>query len=99
MRGWLGGHVSSIGVERDGRDWTVRGLRLPDPLIALLAAGLWRDPQDAVLRAVMPWCKDPLIFLSTVDRMQRESGSLDRLAADDASARLFRLRRGSRVSR
>jgi hypothetical protein len=90
--------VASIGEEHDGQDWTVRGLRLPDPLIALLTANLWRDPQDSALRALMPWFEDPLIFLSSLDQIQRESGSLDEFADDDASAQLFRELRGSRVA-
>lgn len=66
--------MASIEEEDDGRDWTVQGLRLPDPLIALLAAGLWHDPQDSTLRAVMPWFEDPLIFLSSLDQISAKAG-------------------------
>lgn len=90
--------MASIGQEHDGQDWTVRGLRLPDTLIALLSAGLWRDPQEGALRALIPWFEDPLIFLASLDQIQRESRSLDLFADDEASAQLFRELRGSHVT-
>lgn len=90
--------MASVGAELDGRDWTVRGLRLPDHLIALLDAGRWHEPQDSVLRAVLPWFEDPLSFLSDLDEIQRENRALDRLVDDEKMARVFRLSRGSRVS-
>jgi hypothetical protein len=66
-------------------------------LIALLAAGLWRDQPERALRALMPWFEDPLIFLASLDQIQRESRSLDMFADDEPSAHLFRVLRGSRV--
>ncbi|ASW53797.1 hypothetical protein CIK06_05735 [Plantactinospora sp. KBS50] len=43
----------------------------------------------------MPWFKGPLHFLTSVEAVVRESRSLDLLTADDASAQLFRLARGT----
>ena len=43
----------------------------------------------------MPWFKDPLHFLTSVQAMARESSSLDFLTEDDASAQLFRQARGA----
>jgi hypothetical protein len=90
--------VTSLAEEHDKHDWTVRGLRLPDPLIAMLAAGLWRDPQGTALRALMPWFEDPLVLLTSLVQIERESRSLDLFADDEPSAHLFRLMRGSRVA-
>jgi hypothetical protein len=76
-------------------DWTVRGLRLPDALVSLLRAGLWRDPSEAALREVMPWFEDPLSFLPNVEQIRRESRSLDLFADDERLSEIFRERRGS----
>jgi hypothetical protein len=43
----------------------------------------------------MPWFHDPLEFLGSTERMERESQSLDRLVKDDETAELFRFARGS----
>jgi hypothetical protein len=43
----------------------------------------------------MPWFKDPLHFLDSVQAMERESNSLAFLTDDEASARLFRQTRGT----
>jgi hypothetical protein len=76
---------------------TVRELALPDLLIELLATGRWRHPGDDVVREVMPWFEDPLVFLTRVDLMRRESRSMDRIADDSRSSELFREVRGSVV--
>lgn len=75
-------------------DVRVRGLVLPDLLVELLETGRWRHPGDDVLREIMPWFEDPLDFLVDHDQMRRETGALDVLSANEALARLFRLRRG-----
>lgn len=71
----------------------VRGLALPDRLMALVDAGRWRHPGDAVLADVIPWFASPLDFLSTPEVMEWESGSMDVLA-DNA---FLREARGSRA--
>lgn len=43
----------------------------------------------------MPWFEDPLDFLTDVDQIRRESGSLDHLTQDEDTARFFRQVRGS----
>lgn len=45
----------------------------------------------------MPWFEDPLVFLSTVDQIRRESRSLDLIADDERCSDLFREVRGSVV--
>ena len=91
----------SVDVEHDGQDgseqdWTVRGLRLPPRLISLVRTGGWRDPDENALNSLMPWFHDPLVFMTSVAWMRRESRSVDPLADDESSSRLFRQRRGSR---
>jgi hypothetical protein len=73
----------------------VRGLVVPDLLVGLLASQRWRHPGDGVLGEAMRWFEDPLIFLSIVDHMRRESGALDLFAEDFALSDLFREVRGS----
>lgn len=91
--------MTLIEEEHGEQDWTVRGLRLPPRLISLLQTGRWCDPDESALRSLMPWFEDPLIFLTSVDWMRRESRSLDVLADDEPSSHLFRQRRGSREPR
>ena len=73
----------------------IRGLVVPPLLLGLLRDGRWRHPGEAVLDRAMPWFKDPLHFLDSVQAMERESNSLDFLTDDEASARLFRQTRGT----
>ena len=68
---------------------------MPSPLIDLLAAGRWRHPGDDVVRAVIPWLEDPLVFLGSVSAMRSQSQSLDLFADDWRGAELFREVRGS----
>lgn len=75
----------------------VRGLALPDRLMALIDSGRWRHPGDAVLADVIPWFASPLDFLSTPEGMERESGSMDMLADTDSLSAFFREARGSRA--
>lgn len=77
--------------DRGEQDRTVRGLQLPAPLVLLLRSGRWRDPEQGALRSVIPWFEDPLVFLTSVEGIRRESMSLDMLAADEPSSRVFAL--------
>jgi hypothetical protein len=74
---------------------TVRGLVPPPLLIDMLAAGSWQHPGDAVMREIIPWFEDPLVFLTSLEHMRWESRSLDMFAGDHRSSELFREVRGS----
>ena len=55
----------------------------------------WGHPGDEVLARVMPWFRDPLVFLASVPAMEDRSKALD-LWVDDASlARVFGFARGA----
>jgi hypothetical protein len=73
----------------------IRGVVVPSLLLSLLGEGRWRHPGDIVLARTMPWFKDSLHFLGSVQSMARESNSLDFLTDDSASAQLFRQARGA----
>lgn len=73
----------------------VRGLPLPGLLAGLLVAGRWQHPGDEVLRAALPWFKDPIDLLASLDRMTRESRSLDQIAADQRASNAFHVTCGS----
>jgi hypothetical protein len=88
------GNSLFVGENHDEQDWTVRGLRLPALLVSLLRSGRWRDPDEGVLHSLIPWFEDPLVFLTSVEGMRRESVSLDMLGRDGPSSRLFALCRG-----
>lgn len=77
----------------------VRGLVLPALLAELLASGRWRHPGDEVLHAALPWFEDPVDFLSTTDRMERESRFLDMCADDERGSRMLHVTRGSVVGK
>jgi hypothetical protein len=76
-------------------DLSVNGLVLPAQLIELMNSGCWQHPGDQALRDLMPWFEDPLDFLTSINRMRRESRSLIQFADDSLSAQLFRATRGS----
>ena len=76
----------------------IRGLLVPDLLLALLQAGAWHHPGDAALAELMPWFADPLEFLASIPAMAGVSRSLDRLVRDDATARVFRFASGTTVT-
>jgi hypothetical protein len=44
----------------------------------------------------VPWFEDPLVFLTSVEGMRRESRSLGMMVDDEPSSRLFRALRGGR---
>ena len=71
----------------------VRGLVVPDLLLVLLREGRWNHPGEPAVARVMPWFHDPLDFLGSIEQMERESQSLDRLIQDDETAELFRCAR------
>ncbi|GAA0455002.1 hypothetical protein GCM10009531_53810 [Actinoplanes capillaceus] len=60
----------------------------------LIETRIWKHPGEAALTRVVPWFEDPLDFLAGPHEMECQSSSLDHLAADDETARLFRLARG-----
>jgi hypothetical protein len=73
----------------------IRGLVVPTLLLSLLRESRWRHPGEITLTRTMPWFKDPLHFLTSVQAMARESNSLASLTEDAASAQLFRQARGT----
>ncbi|MFJ1706044.1 hypothetical protein [Kitasatospora sp. NPDC088346] len=77
-----------------GPDVTVRGLRIPSLLSTLIAQGRWRHPGDDTMSRLIPWFEDPLDFLTSLERIERESVALDRIA-DHEPAQLFREVRGT----
>jgi hypothetical protein len=85
-----------VGENHSEHDWSVRGLRLPARLVSLLRSGRWRDPEKSALYSLLPWFEDPLVFLTSVEGMRRENRSLDLMADDEPSSRLFRVLRGGR---
>jgi len=74
----------------------VNGWPLPELLIALIRDGHWVHPGDARLRELIPFMVDPVVFLSTPERMAFES--VGRLADDPQLSALFQIARGCRVA-
>jgi hypothetical protein len=91
-----GGPVTSpdASVDPDEPADTVRGLRLPQLLLDLIADGRWRQPDDDALAAAVPWFEDPLDLLTDVAAIRRQSRSLDDLGGEDLGP-LFRQTPGS----
>jgi hypothetical protein len=73
----------------------VRGLPVPELLLALLRHGRWGHPGEAVLARFMPWFGDPLVFLASTQAMETQSEALDYLVRDLASAQVFRFARNA----
>ncbi|WP_165965629.1 hypothetical protein [Actinomadura bangladeshensis] len=85
-------------MDRQGEDapqnTRVLGLTPPPLLLELLAAQRWRHPGDDVMRKVIPWFADPLVFLTTLDYIRFNSQSLELFADDAGLSELFRVKRG-----
>jgi hypothetical protein len=73
----------------------VNGWPLPELLVALIRDGHWIHPGDALLRELIPFMVDPVVFLSTPEAMACESGG--HLADDPRDSAVFHIVRGSRV--
>lgn len=73
----------------------VNGLVVPVLLTGLISDGRWRHPGDEAMRELMPWFESPLDFLTSFESMRSESWSLNMLADDPRSSKLFRVLRGS----
>jgi hypothetical protein len=65
----------------------VNGLPLPSLLVDMLRSGQWCHPGDAVIRKLIPLLTDPVDFLTSIDRMRRESPK--RMAGDREMERIF----------
>ncbi|XVU20990.1 hypothetical protein ACQPZJ_27390 [Actinoplanes sp. CA-054009] len=53
----------------------------------------WKHPGEHRLARVIPWFMDPVEFLADARDMERQSRSLDQLADDQETARIFHLAR------
>lgn len=51
----------------------VNSLLVPPLLVELLQCGLWRHPGDEVMARVVPFLLEPVDFLDSLEKMQRES--------------------------
>jgi hypothetical protein len=76
----------------------VNGLPLPAALVALLEQGKWRHPGHQMMRAVIPFLHDPVIFLQSIDAMSRESRGSVSFADDSDASEFFHEVRGSDYS-
>jgi hypothetical protein len=74
-------------------DTAVNGLQLPELLVEMVRAGKWHHPGDDVVARVVPCLGGPVAWLSTVEHIRAQSGSL----ADDPqlSARFHEVRSSS----
>jgi hypothetical protein len=73
----------------------VNGLSLPALLVDLLQRGRWRHPGDEVLVRLVPFLREPVNFLTSVESMRRESSGLLRLAEEPRLGEVFHLARSS----
>ena len=74
--------------------WEVNGLPLPPLFVELLQQERWQHPGDHALRRLIPFLREPLDFLTTVQAMRRESRGI--LADDPDIAMVFHAARGSK---
>lgn len=56
---------------------TVNGLQIPSKLIELIESDKWKHPSNEILNKVIPFFKYDVIFLDTVEKMERESYGQD----------------------
>jgi hypothetical protein len=72
----------------------VNGLPVPSLLVELLKQHRWRHPGDEALRDLIPFLREPVDFLTSVEAMRRESAGS--LANEPRFAKVFHMARGSR---
>jgi hypothetical protein len=73
-------------------DISVNGLTLPKLLLDLMEQGKWKHPGDPVIQTVIPFLKDPVVFLSSSQHIAFESQGF---LADDPQNAFFREYRGA----
>ena len=78
--------------------YRVNGNTLPKLFTQLVREGLWQHPGDDVLKAIIPFAIDPLVFLNDISDIERETSGLLRHSDDPRISRGFYLSRGSRES-
>jgi len=76
--------------------YVVNGLQLPPLLIELLRQGRWQHPGDSAIREVIPFLRESVTFLKTVDAMRFQSNGLLFLADLPGIASVFHEARGSK---
>jgi hypothetical protein len=72
----------------------INGLEVPSLLVELLEQHRWRHPGDEALRHLIPFLREPVDFLTSVEAMRRESAGS--LADEPRFAKVFHMARGSR---
>jgi hypothetical protein len=74
--------------------YEVNGLQLPPLFVQLLHEGRWHHPGDEALRRLIPFLREPVNFLTTVEAMRWESpGSL---AEEPGLAAVYHVARSSK---
>jgi len=68
---------------------------VPRLLIELIHTGRWKQPQDEIIKRVIPFLQEPMSFLLDIEAMQRESTGF--LADSPEMSELFHEYRGSKV--
>jgi hypothetical protein len=74
--------------------YEVNGLQLPPLFVELLQQRRWQHPGDEALRRLIPFLREPVDFLASVEAMRRESSGS--LADEPSVAKVFHMARGSR---
>jgi hypothetical protein len=77
--------------------YEVRGLPLPPLLIALLEQKRWRHPGDELLQSLIPYLREPVDFLLSLEKIDFESDKLS-WCDDHKLSQLFHITCGSRFS-
>jgi hypothetical protein len=74
--------------------YEVNGLQLPPLVVQLLQEGRWHHPGDKALRRLIPFLREPVDFLTTVEAMRWESPAS--LADEPGLAAVWHVARGSK---
>ena len=72
---------------------------LPPPfLLELIKAGRWKQPDDEKISQLIPFLKEPVIFLLDVESMKRETSGLISFLDDPKTSEIFHEYKGSTTS-
>jgi hypothetical protein len=76
------------------RDIEVNGLLVPSLFVQLLREGRWQHPGDEVMGRVIPFLRQPVVFLNEIVSIRQESSGS--LAGESGRDAFFHIARGSK---
>jgi hypothetical protein len=78
------------------QQYEVNGLPLPPQFLQLLESGRWRHPGEQSLRRLIPFLREPVDFLTSIEAIRQTSTAFADLARYPRDAEVYHIARGSK---